>query len=64
MEEGKEGMRNKVTFEWQSKERIWNAEDSRDISSKERICILGNMEEKFEKWSITVATQNKNNCNI
>jgi len=49
MEEGKKGMRNKVTFEWQSKERIWNTEDSRDVSSNERIGILGNMEEKFEK---------------
>lgn len=47
---GKEkGKRNKVTFEWQFKERIQNAEGSKDIRSKEpskeRSDILGNIEE-------------------
>lgn len=49
MGEGKKEMRNKVAFEWQTKEKIWNAEDSRDISSEERIGIIWNIEEKFEE---------------
>lgn len=45
----KKEQRNKVTVEWQCKERIWNAEDSRFIiSSKGKINILGNMEDVRE----------------